>query len=65
MREQPVARLDAERAGVERRAVREGVQRADGMDAPEEAAHPFERIPLVQLRGPAAAARVDREAEGA
>ena len=43
VREQPVARLLAEGLDVERRPLDKRRDRADAMNAPEEAAHPFQR----------------------
>ncbi len=61
--EQPVARLVAEGIGIQRRAFAEGPRRADRVDAPEEAADPFQHFFVLELRRPAAAAREDGEAE--
>src|SRR5207342_2446150 len=59
--EQKRERLLAERAQVERGPVLERPQRADRMDARDEAAHPFERVALIELRCASALARRDRE----
>ena len=61
--EQEIEGLAPEGLGIEFRAQRIRLDRTDGMDAADEAPHPFQRIRVVQFRRPSAAAREDGEAE--
>ncbi len=63
VREQEVARRDAECPDVERRTMAEIRAGANGVNASEKAAHPLQGFAPVELRGAAAASRVDREPE--
>src|SRR5579872_6373504 len=65
MRQQVVARLVAEARDVERWTRRVRTHRADCMHAADEAAHPFQRGAILQLRCAAAALRIHGEAEAA
>src|SRR6185437_9540667 len=63
--EQERERFVTERLHVERRSVLEGPQRTDRMDTPDEAAHPFERVALIELGCAATLACRHREQEAA
>ena len=63
VREQPIARRDAESFEVERGPVREGRLRAHGVNAAEETAHPFERRAVLELRRAATASADRRQSE--
>src|SRR6267378_3306628 len=65
VREEPVARLAAEALDVERGPIGERPRRTHGVNAPDEATHPFERLAVLELRRAAASARKYREAKGA
>src|SRR5690348_18376601 len=55
VRQQPLARLVAEARHIERRPRAESPGRADGVDAPDKTADPFERRAVLQLGSAAAA----------
>src|SRR5215831_10723686 len=57
--------LLAERAHVQSRAVLESVQRADGVNAADEAAHPLERVAILELGSAPALTWVQSEREAA
>src|SRR5207245_11746844 len=65
VRKQPVARLAAEALDVDARPIGERSRRANGVNAPDEATDPFERLAIFELRRAPAAARIHREAESA
>lgn len=57
------ARLIAECLDVQRRATFESAQRPHGVDAPDEAAHPFQRFRVIKFRRPTAAPSIERKPE--
>src|SRR5438445_2594036 len=63
VREQPVARLAAEALDVDGRPLGERARRTDGVNAPDEATDPFERLAVFELRRASASARKYREAK--
>src|ERR1700681_909495 len=65
VREQPVARLLAESCYIERGPLYKTRDRADTMDTPDKAAHPFQSRPILELGSASSATRIDREAKAA
>ena len=55
--QQPIARLLTKGGNVDHRPVHKGTDRADGMNAPKEAAHPLKHVGVVQFRRTATASR--------
>src|SRR5438105_4514560 len=65
VRKQPVARLLAESCYIERGPLYKRPDGANTMDTPDEAAHPFQRRPILELGSASSAPRIDREAKAA
>ena len=65
VRKQPIARLSAEAGEVDDRPIGERPRRAQGVDASDEAADPFKRLAVFELRRAPAAAWIHRETESA
>src|SRR5690606_12252250 len=63
VRQQVIARLDAEARDIERRPVLERLAAPYRMDTSDEAAEPLERVLVLQFGGASASARIDRKSE--
>jgi hypothetical protein len=61
--QQPVARFQRKRGGIQRRAVGEGLGGTHGVNTRNEAAHPFQHLEVVQLGAAAPFVGADRKTE--